>query len=80
MQITYHCGKSVVQSDDHCTIEINFYDSDREIKNALRWSAGRWPESDGEYEGSVWIEDDTGCVLDSERVRITPDGEIDFPG
>lgn len=79
MKITYHCGARIGQSDDSKAVTVDWLDTDKEIKRALLWSAGRWPESDSSYDGCVWIEDSDGEVVASEDVTVGADGELDFP-
>lgn len=80
--VVFHVGETVGQSDDST---ITNWDDEKEskdalMKRALLWSAGNWPESDGEYEAEVWIEDADGDVIASEEVMIAADGEQNFPG
>ena len=81
-KIVFHAGNVVGQSDDSKAVQWDPSEQSQHdlMKDALAWAEdGNWPESDGCYAAAVWIEED-GEVLDSEDVRIGPDGEMEFPG
>lgn len=81
MQVKFCAGNIVGQADDEKLImwdesETSSHDL---MKDALLWAAGRFPESDGEYDSTVWIESMDGDVIDSEDVTVGADGEMEFP-
>jgi hypothetical protein len=81
-KVTFHCGQDTDNSDDEKTVDWDPTTESRDdlMKRALLWSAGNWPESDSEYSGAVWVEDEDGNIEASEEVTISADGELDFPG
>ena len=80
MKVIFCAGARVGQSDDSMVTDWRSDDESLHDlrKRALLWSAGLWPESDGEYEAAVWITDCDGDVLAVEEVTVAADGELEF--
>jgi hypothetical protein len=71
------CGIVIGQADDE--IAIMAEDVEEAMEKLLGYSDSEWPESDGEYDAVVWIEDDDGELLASEDVTIMADGNRSLP-
>ena len=78
MNVKFCCGNTTDHADDE---RLDVWDEQNESlddlsQRAVAWSAPSWPESDGEYDGVVWVIDDSGEILVSMDVTIDKDGEL----